>query len=206
MYPSVISDASSNWKDLHAWKYCSLVLPNLKYCCLNLSRKPCQVYCCCWTFKVTYHKLAYSISVKQNLLTFWSSGKSCITIQFSFLKRCASTSSLGFPEKSGLKWDQFNWLFTIGAGGCTSNGLELPGSWGGSTSPAGMCTGGCGPSTRTSAGWSDSCSSLAGASAGGLGSWGKSVGNLWGWFGEYLLLNLLSLSLLLPLQLLYQTS
>ena len=169
MYPSIVLVASSNWKNLHAWKYCSLVLPNLECCCLNLSCKPAQFNCCCWMFRVAWHNLASPVRVKHNHLTFWSSGKSCVVIQSIILNKCASASSLGSPENSGLKWDQFNWLFAIGTGGCTSNGLELFGSCGCSIPPAGMSAGWCGSSIRTSNGWSGSCCFSAGTSAGGLG-------------------------------------
>ena len=55
--------------------------------------------------------------VKQNLLTFVSSGKSWVSIPSLVLKRCASASS-GFPANSGLKYDQFNCCgLTIGTGG-----------------------------------------------------------------------------------------
>ena len=54
-----------------------------------------------------YHNLASPISVKQNLWTFTPSGKSYVFIQSFVFNRWASTSSLGLPEYSGLKWDQF---------------------------------------------------------------------------------------------------
>ena len=116
---------------------------------------------------------------------FWSSGKSCVVIQSIVLNKCAYTSSLGSPEKSGLKWDQFNWLFAIGMGGCSGNGLGLFGSCGCSASPAGMIAGWCGSSIGMSNGWSGPCCPSAGASAGGLGSCGCSVGTSWGWSGGW---------------------
>ena len=87
------------------------------------------------------------------------------------LNKCASASSLGYPENSGLKWDQFNWLFAIGTGGSTGKGLGLSGSCGCSMSLAGTFAGWCGSSIGTSNGWSGSCCSSAGASAGGLGTY-----------------------------------
>ena len=193
MYPSIVLVASSKWKDLHAWKYCSLVLPNLEYCCLKLSCRPAQSNCCCWVFNISYHNLASPKRVKQNLLTLWSLGKSCVVIQSFFLSKCASTSSSGFPEKSGLKWDQFNWLFAIGMGRLSGIWLGLFGSCGSPAPYAGMfkgwfgSSGSSGPSAGTIYGVDlvlvvPQLVSL-------LVDLGDDVGNL--------LLNLLSMSLLL---------
>ena len=89
---------------------------SLSYCKLNVlflrkisnlqSHNACQSNCT--VPKVSYHNLASPIRVKQNLLTFWSSGKLCVSIQLLVLRRCSSASSSGFPENSGLKYDQFN--------------------------------------------------------------------------------------------------
>ena len=54
---------------------------------------------------VAYQFLASPTKVKQNLWTFTASGKSCVVIQSLVLNKCASTSSSGLPENSGLKCD-----------------------------------------------------------------------------------------------------
>ena len=51
---------------------------------------------------VAYQFLASPTKVKQNLWTFKASGKSCVVIQSLVLNKCASTSSSGLPENSGL--------------------------------------------------------------------------------------------------------
>ena len=68
-------------------------------------------------------------------------------VQSWVLRRCASTSSSGFPANSGLKWDQFNcgtgsgWTGYEGRTGCVGG--------------AGGCTGGTGGTTEgiTGDGW-----------------------------------------------------
>ena len=153
MYPSIVPVASSKWKDLYAWKYCSLVLPNFEYCCLKLSCRPAQSNCCCWVFNISYHSLASPKRVKQNLLTFWSSGKACVVILSFVFNKCTSVSSSGFPEKLGLKWDQFNWLLAIGMGVFSGKGLGLFGSSGSPGPSAGKSKGLFGTSAGISAGW-----------------------------------------------------
>ena len=155
MYPSIVSLASSKWKDLHTWKYCSLVLPNFEYFCLKHSCRPAQSNHCCCAPNVSYHNLASSERVKWNLHTFWSSGKWCVVIQPFVLSKCASAFSSGFPEKSGLKWDQFNWLFAIDAGRFGKE-FGLFGSSGSSGPSAGMSRGwfsSSGPSAGRSTSW-----------------------------------------------------
>ena len=101
----MVSVFSSKLKDLQAWDSCSLVLPVLGYCCLNKFCNPYQS-----TFIGSnnwYHNLASPKSVEQNLWTLTPSTKWCAFIQSLVQSRCASASSSGFPENSGLKWDQF---------------------------------------------------------------------------------------------------
>ena len=93
-------------KDLQAWNNCSLVLPILEYCCLNIFCKPSQL-----TFislSDSYHNLASPTKVKWNLCTLTWSRNLCVSIQLFVLSRCASESSPGLLAYSGLKWDQFN--------------------------------------------------------------------------------------------------
>ena len=60
----------------------------------------------------SYHNLTSLVRVKQNLCTFATPRKLCVSIQSFVLNRCASTSSSGFPENSGLKYDHFNCVCT----------------------------------------------------------------------------------------------
>ena len=69
--------------------------------------------------KVSYHNLASPVRVKQNLGILATSEKLCVFIQSFVLNKCASASSSGLPENSGLKYDQFN--CGIWAGGACSN-------------------------------------------------------------------------------------
>ena len=70
--------------------------------------------------KHSYHNLASPTNVKQNIWTFTPFGNACVSIQSLILIKCASASSSGFPENSGLRCDQFNCAmsFTGCAGGC----------------------------------------------------------------------------------------
>ena len=104
-YVSIVSVFSSKLKDLHARNKCSLLLPILEYCCLNKFCNPCQSTLI--ASNEWYHNLAYPNSVNQNLWTLTPSIKWCTFIQLLEWTRCTSASSSGFPEKSGLKWDQF---------------------------------------------------------------------------------------------------
>ena len=84
---------------------CLWVLPNFEYLCLN---KICN---CAHVVspkgsKEWYHNLASPNSVRQNLCTFMPASKWWASIQSFEHKRCASASSSGFPENSGLKFDQ----------------------------------------------------------------------------------------------------
>ena len=97
-------------------------------------------------------------NLHENLLTFWLSGKSCMVIQSFVLRRCASMSSSGFPEKSGWKWDQFKWWFAIGMRSFSGKGFGLFG-WSGSS----------GPSAGMSRGWFGCFCSSAGRSKGWFG-------------------------------------
>ena len=91
------------------------MFPNFEYCCQKWSCNAAQ--CNCAVPKVSYHNLASAVRVKQNLLTLASAGKLWVSIQSLVLRRCASASSSGFPENSGLKYDQFNCCgLAIGAG------------------------------------------------------------------------------------------
>ena len=104
-YASMVSVFSSKLKDLHTWNNCSLVLPILEYCCLNKVCNPCQsvfIGSNDW-----YHSLASHNSVKQNLWTLTPSTKWCAVTQSLLWSRWASAYSAGFPQNSGLKWDQF---------------------------------------------------------------------------------------------------
>ena len=72
------------------------------------------------------HNLASPTNVKQKSWTLTPSWNVCVSIQSFILRRCASASSSGFPENSGLKCDQYNcgtwtgWIdCTRGIGGCT---------------------------------------------------------------------------------------
>ena len=90
------------------------VLPILEYCCLNKFCNPCQ--CTFIGSNEWYHILASPSSVKQNIWTLTSSTKWCAVIQSLVQSRWASTSSSGFHENSGLKWDQCK--CTTGYAGC----------------------------------------------------------------------------------------
>ena len=103
-YASIVSVFSSKCKDHHAWNSCSVVLPIFEYCYLNKFCKPCQSML--MGVKNSYHNLA-SNNVRQNHWTLIPSRKWCVFIQLSVWSKWASTSSSGFPDKSGLKWDQF---------------------------------------------------------------------------------------------------
>ena len=74
-----------NHKNLHAWNKCSLVFPILEYCCWN---SPCRA---CQSFAIglndSYHNLASSANVKQNLCTPTSSEKLCVFIQSCVCRR-----------------------------------------------------------------------------------------------------------------------
>ena len=101
----MVSVFSSNVNDLHAWNSCSQVLPNFEYLCLNK-------FCNCAHVvspkgsKEWYHNLASPNNVRQNLCTLISSSKWGASIQSFECSRYASASSSGFPENSGLKFDQ----------------------------------------------------------------------------------------------------
>ena len=69
-----------------------------------------------------YHNLASPVRVKQNLCTFVSCRKFWVSIQSLVLNRCATASSSGLPENSGLKYDQLN-CGTWNGGFCGCIGL-----------------------------------------------------------------------------------
>ena len=104
-YESIVSVFSSNVNDLHAWHNYSWVLPNFEYLCLNkfcncahvVFSKGSNEWC---------HNLASPNSVRQNLCTLMSSSNWWASIQSFEHSRCASASSSGFPENSGLTFDQ----------------------------------------------------------------------------------------------------
>ena len=95
--------------DCHAWNSCLQVLPNFEYLCLNkfcncahvVSLRGCREW---------YHSLPSPNSVRQNLCTFISSLKWLVSIQSFEHSRCVSASSSGFPENSGLKFDQIRYM------------------------------------------------------------------------------------------------
>ena len=75
--------------------------------------------------------------VKENLCTFASSGKLCVSIQSFILNKCAIVCSSGLPKNCGLKYDQLNCgIYTGGVCGCI--GL------GGFSGQLGGCIGACG--------------------------------------------------------------
>ena len=122
---SIVSGFSSKLNNLHAWNNCSLVLPILEYCCLNKFYSPCQS-----TFigsNEWYHNLASPSRVKQNLWTLTPSTKWYAFIQSLVWSRCASASSSGFPENSGLKWDQFKCPIccAVCCGACSTAGSAV---------------------------------------------------------------------------------
>ena len=101
----MVSVFSSKLKDLHAWNNCSQVLPTFEYLCLNKFCNSGQS-----TFigsREWYHNLASHNNVRLNLWTFTPWTKQCIFIQSFEQIRCTYASSSGFPENSGLKFDQF---------------------------------------------------------------------------------------------------
>ena len=102
----MISVFSSKLNDLHAWNSCSHVLPNFEYLCLNKFCN-CSHVILSKVSKDWNHSLASPSSVRQNLCTLTSSIKWWAFIQSLEHSRCASASSSGFPENSGLKLDQF---------------------------------------------------------------------------------------------------
>ena len=63
----------------------------------------------------------------QNLWTLKPSWNWCVSIQMFVLSRCASASSSGFPENSGLKCGQFNcsMCWTCSACDCCSNPIVV---------------------------------------------------------------------------------
>ena len=142
--------------------------------------------------KVSYHKLALPVRVKQNFCTFATYEKLCVSIQSFVLNRGATASSSGLPENSGLKWDQFNCgIWTEGAGGniglgtcaegfcgCTGFGTCTGGFCG--CTGSGMCAGGsgaggsCGLGGALSGTWSG-CKSTSTSSWG----WGPGCGGFY---------------------------
>ena len=91
--------------------------------------------------RVPYHNLASPVTVKQNLCTFTSSGKLCVSIQSFVLSKCAITSSSGLPENSGLKY------YLLNCGICTGGACDcigLVGFSGGLGGCIGACSGGFG--------------------------------------------------------------
>ena len=102
------------------------MLPNLEYYCLKCSCNSIQSSSI--DLNVSYHNLTSPVRVKQNLCTFVSTGKLCVSIQSLVLNKFANTSSSGLPEHFGLKYDQFNCGIYIG-GACSC--IELGGFAGG---------------------------------------------------------------------------
>ena len=54
-----------------------------------------------------YQSLAFPSNLRQNLWTFTPLKKPCAFIQSFEQSKCTSASSSGFPENSGLKFNQF---------------------------------------------------------------------------------------------------
>ena len=101
----MVSIFPSKLKELHAWNNCSHVLPTFEYLCLSKFCNSGQ-----FTFigsRDWNHNLASPNNVRQNLWTFTPSTKWWAFIKSFEQSRCASASSSGFPENSGLKFDQF---------------------------------------------------------------------------------------------------
>ena len=96
-----------------------------EYYCLNEFCKPAQSAFI--VLKDSYHNLTSPVIIKQNLWTLLSSWNLWMSIQSFVLSKCASTSSSGFPENSGMRCDQFN-CGTCGAGYCSAWGSW--GTWG----------------------------------------------------------------------------
>ena len=80
------------------------------------------------------------------------SGNAWLSIQLFVLRRCAPTSSPGFPINSGLKWDHFN--CDIGSG-WTGRSADCTGKTAGCVGGAGGCMGGAGGTAAgaTGGGW-----------------------------------------------------
>ena len=161
----MVSVASSNWKDLQTWKYCSLVLPNFEYCCLKCS---CIAGQSKFAFlMVSYHNLALLVRVRQNLLTFWSFEKLWVSIQSLVLSRCASASSSVLSANSGLKYDQFNCCgLVIGPGKILGGWFHWLGWLGSSVGASKGCIG-----------------SSVGESNGQFGTWFGCCSSAGTWFG-----------------------
>ena len=87
------------------------------------------------------HSLASPSRVRQNLWTFTSSLKLWAFTQSLECSKCASASSSGFPENSGLKFDQFIWICHCPAAswfGCCSNCWFCLCLWLGATAPSSL--------------------------------------------------------------------
>ena len=110
----------------------------------------------------SYHSLASPIRVKQNLLTFVSSGKLCVSIQSLVFNRCAVASS-ALPENYGLKKDHFS---------CCG--------WGGFGRFIGLC--GFGGGVGVFGGFGGLGGGFGGGFA-GLGGGFAGLGGFGGWFG-----------------------
>ena len=135
---------------------------------------------------VSYHNLASLVRVKQNLCTFATSGRLCISIQSFVVNKWTSTSSSGLPENSGLKYDQFNCgIWTGGVGGNIGLGTGTGGFC--SCIRSGSCAGGfCGLLGLVSGGaWAEGSCGIGGAGS-ATWSWGTiTYGSGWGWeFGS----------------------
>ena len=102
----MVSIFSSKLNDLHAWNNCVHVLPTFEYLCLTKFCNSGQVI----LFKGSRdwnNNLASSSNVRQNIWAFTPSTKWWAFIQSFEQSKCPSASSSGFPENSGLKFDQF---------------------------------------------------------------------------------------------------
>ena len=158
---------------ISTWNSWSCILPNFEYCCLKHSCNHIQSTTI--GLNDSYHNQASTVRVKQNLWTFATSGKLCVSNQSFVLNKWASASSSGWPENSGLKYVQFNCgctVFGIWAGGAGGNAGF--GKWAGGLCGcigAGTCAGGvcCCIGSGTWAGMAGG-ETGSGTSAGGSGT------------------------------------
>ena len=135
----------------------------------------------------SYHSLASPVRVKQNLCTFASCGKLWVSIQSLVLNKCATVSSSGLLENSGLKYDQLN-CGTCNGGfcGCIGLGWFAGGSHGGFSRFGGRFGrrgGGLGGFGGLLGGWSGWFGGRFRGIGGGFGGFGGLSGSWFGWSG-----------------------
>ena len=96
-------------------------------------------------YKDWYNNLAYPTNVRQNLWTLTLSWRLCVFIESIVISKWASASSgfPGFPEKSGLKCDQFKCTICFACFvGCYTCGVGFGWAGGGGDD---VISGACGP-------------------------------------------------------------